>query len=226
MASSHDLERQNNDSLSALSSKVSALRSVTNDIYANARDQGVIDSTSETFSTMTTSMKGSARRLGVMARNGDKVAVMKVAGIIVVSVVVLWWIVGWICYGIGAIAGSYICEVRARRNTPHQQRQPLNHVNLVLQALQFPLFFPPSAWLTGSYILALGPVLVFTLISWYIAAMFRYYVCGQNPTPPECCRHEEQRRIMIQQGQYRTCQEKDVFNDELNEMTEEKMGLA
>nr|OQO23534.1 hypothetical protein B0A51_09798 [Rachicladosporium sp. CCFEE 5018] len=179
MASSHDLERQNNDSLSALSSKVSALRSVTNDIYANARDQGVIDSTSETFSTMTTSMKGSARRLGVMARNGDKVAVMKVAGIIVVSVVVLWWIVGWICYGIGAIAGSYICEFRTRRNTLHQQR-PLNHVNLVLQALPFPLCFPLSAWLTGSYILALGPVLVFTLVLWYISAMFRYYVCGQT----------------------------------------------
>ncbi|OQN98383.1 hypothetical protein B0A48_15651 [Cryoendolithus antarcticus] len=175
MASSHDLERQNNDSLSALSSKVSALRSVTNDIYANARDQGVIDSTSETFSTMTTSMKGSARRLGVMARNGDKVAVMKVAGIIVVSVVVLWWIVGWICKAFGLEFGL------ATASEPSQAPTYAN--------------FEPGASLLISkdsrlitqpcHILAIGPVMVFTLLSSYVAAMFRYYVYGQNPTPLE-----------------------------------------
>ena len=85
--------RQNNDSLSALQQKVTQLRSVTVDIYDNARDQGVIDSTSETFSTMTTSLKGSARRLGVMAGQGNKVAIFKLAGIIIVAVVLLYWLI-------------------------------------------------------------------------------------------------------------------------------------
>ncbi|KAM0707439.1 hypothetical protein Q7P35_004084 [Cladosporium inversicolor] len=95
MSEAYERERQNNDSLSALSAKVSALRSVTVDIYDNARDQHVIDNTSESFSNMTTSIKGSARRLGVMASQGNKVAVLKLAGIIVATVVVLWWILSW-----------------------------------------------------------------------------------------------------------------------------------
>ena len=45
---------------------------------------------------MSTSVKGSASRLGVMARRGDKVAVLKLAGIIVVTVVVLYWLLTWI----------------------------------------------------------------------------------------------------------------------------------
>jgi len=84
--------RQNTDSLSALQAKVSQLRSVTIDIYDNARDQHVLDSTTDTFSTMGTSLKGSARRLGVMASQGNKVAVLKLAGIIVGVVVLLYWI--------------------------------------------------------------------------------------------------------------------------------------
>ena len=68
---------------------------MTIDIYDNARDQHVIDSTSETFSTMGTSLKGSARRLGVMASQGNKVAVLKLAGIIVGVVVLAWWILSW-----------------------------------------------------------------------------------------------------------------------------------
>ncbi|KAK3620829.1 hypothetical protein LTR56_023161 [Elasticomyces elasticus] len=95
MSEAYERERQNTDSLSALQSKVSQLRSVTIDIYDNARDQHIIDSTSDTFSTMTGSLKGSARRLGVMARNGDKVAVLKVAGMIIGVVVVLWWLASW-----------------------------------------------------------------------------------------------------------------------------------
>lgn len=87
---------QNNDSLSALSSKVSALRSVTIDIYDNARDQGVIDSTTDTFSNMTTSLKGSARRLGVMASQGNKVAVLKLAGVIITVVLVAYWLLSWV----------------------------------------------------------------------------------------------------------------------------------
>jgi blocked-early-in-transport protein 1 len=87
--------RQNNDSLASLQAKVSQLRSVTVDIYDNARDQHVIDNTSESFSNMTTSIKGSARRLGVMASQGNKIAVFKLAGIIIATVVVLWWILSW-----------------------------------------------------------------------------------------------------------------------------------
>ncbi|KAF1823378.1 uncharacterized protein K489DRAFT_317636 [Dissoconium aciculare CBS 342.82] len=93
MSEAYERERQNNASLSALSAKVSALRSVTVDIYDNARDQHVIDSNLETFSSMTSSLQGSARRLGVMARQGDRVAILKVAGILT-GVGLAFWIVG------------------------------------------------------------------------------------------------------------------------------------
>lgn len=69
---------------------------MTIDIYDNARDQGVIDATTDTFGSMSSSLRGSARRLGVMASQGNKVAVFKLAGIIVVSIVVLYWILTWI----------------------------------------------------------------------------------------------------------------------------------
>ncbi|KAM3419016.1 hypothetical protein BST61_g4971 [Cercospora zeina] len=87
MSEAYERERQNNDSLNSLSAKVSALRSVTIDIYDNARDQHVIDSTSETFSTMAGSLQGSSRRLITMAQSGNKVAVLKLAGIIIAAVV-------------------------------------------------------------------------------------------------------------------------------------------
>ena len=45
---------------------------------------------------MGTSLKGSARRLGVMASQGNKVAVLKLAGIIVAVLVVLYYLVTWI----------------------------------------------------------------------------------------------------------------------------------
>lgn len=41
---------------------------------------------------MGTSLKGSARRLGVMASRGDKVAVFKLAAIIIAVVVGVYWI--------------------------------------------------------------------------------------------------------------------------------------
>lgn len=87
---------QNNDSLTSLSQKVSALRSVTIDIYDNARDQHVIDSTSETFSSMTSSLTGSSRRLVTMAQSGNKVAVVKLAGILIGVAVLGYWILRWI----------------------------------------------------------------------------------------------------------------------------------
>lgn len=45
---------------------------------------------------MATSLKGSASRLGRMAQSGNKIAVLKLAGIISVTVLVLWWIWGMI----------------------------------------------------------------------------------------------------------------------------------
>ena len=47
---------------------------------------------------MTTSLKGSAGRLGRMAQSGNKVAILKLAGMIVGVVVVLWWVLGWLLF--------------------------------------------------------------------------------------------------------------------------------
>jgi blocked-early-in-transport protein 1 len=117
--------RQNDSRLDELASKVSALRGVTIDIYDNARDQHVIDSTvrlsthlpypypistltasysiwqdmanppqtqSETFSSMGTSLKGSASRLTRMAQSGNKVAILKLSGMLIGAILVLYWI--------------------------------------------------------------------------------------------------------------------------------------
>jgi hypothetical protein len=51
MSESYERERQNNSRLDELASKVSALRGVTIDIYDNARDTSVIDSTVRTFTS-------------------------------------------------------------------------------------------------------------------------------------------------------------------------------
>ncbi|KAF2149409.1 hypothetical protein K461DRAFT_231077 [Myriangium duriaei CBS 260.36] len=94
MSEAYERERQNNSRLDELSSKVSALRGVTINIYDNARDQGVIDSSNEVFSNMGTSLKGSAGRLTRMAQQGNKVAILKLAGILVAIIVVLYWTLG------------------------------------------------------------------------------------------------------------------------------------
>ena len=86
------LTRQNNSRLDELASKVSALRGVTIDIYDNARDQTLIDNTSDTFSSLGTTLKGSAGRLTRMAQSGNKVAVFKLAGIIIAVMLVLYWV--------------------------------------------------------------------------------------------------------------------------------------
>ncbi|KAL2259951.1 hypothetical protein VTK26DRAFT_6188 [Humicola hyalothermophila] len=92
MSEAYERERQNNARLDELSAKVSALRGVTIDIYESARAQDVIESTSETFSSMGTQLKGSAGRLGRMAAAGNKVAVLKLSGIIIGSVLVLYYL--------------------------------------------------------------------------------------------------------------------------------------
>ncbi|MCJ1245295.1 hypothetical protein MMC30_002499 [Trapelia coarctata] len=95
MSDAYERERQNNSRLEELSSKVSALRGVTVDIYDNARSQDVIDSSNEVFSNLSTSLKGSAGRLGRMASQGNKVAILKLAGGIIGVVVVLYWLLGF-----------------------------------------------------------------------------------------------------------------------------------
>ncbi|KAL2133465.1 hypothetical protein VTI74DRAFT_2307 [Chaetomium olivicolor] len=92
MSEAYERERQNNARLDELSAKVSALRGITIDIYDSARSHEVIESTSETFSSMTTQLKGSAGRLGRMAASGNKVAILKLSGIIIGAVLVLYYI--------------------------------------------------------------------------------------------------------------------------------------
>ncbi|KAJ5164274.1 uncharacterized protein N7500_006104 [Penicillium coprophilum] len=96
MSDAYEREQQNNALLNSLSSKVSALRSVTIDIHDNARDQDTLDHTSDVFSSFSTNLKGSATRLTRMAKQGDSVAVMKIAAMCVAAGVVLYIILGWI----------------------------------------------------------------------------------------------------------------------------------
>ncbi|CRK14813.1 Protein transport protein sft1 like [Verticillium longisporum] len=92
MSEAYERERQNNARLDELSSKISALRGVTVDIYDNARAQDVIDNTSDTFSSMSTSLKGSASRMGRMAASGNKVAILKLSGIIIGVFIFLYYV--------------------------------------------------------------------------------------------------------------------------------------
>ncbi|KAK2743687.1 hypothetical protein FQN57_004796 [Myotisia sp. PD_48] len=96
MSETYERERQNNSLLESLSQKTNALKSVTIDIYDNARNQESIDNTSEVFDTMTTSLKGSASRLTRMARQGDRISVLKLAGIVVGTGVGGYMILSWI----------------------------------------------------------------------------------------------------------------------------------
>jgi len=45
---------------------------------------------------MSTNIRGSAGRMTRMARQGDKMAVLKLAGIIIVAVLLIYYIGGWI----------------------------------------------------------------------------------------------------------------------------------
>lgn len=98
-----------------MAAKASALRSVTVDIYDNARNQDIIDANvcaripsrnrpwhglewliyglqTETFNNFGSSLSNSATRLTRMAASGNKIAVFKLAGIIIATFIVLWWI--------------------------------------------------------------------------------------------------------------------------------------
>jgi len=91
MSEAYERERQNNARLEELSAKVSSLRGVTVDIYDNARAQDVIDNTTDTFSSMSTQLKGSAGRLGRMAASGNKVAIFKLSAIVIGAFLVLYY---------------------------------------------------------------------------------------------------------------------------------------
>lgn len=91
MSEAYERERQNNARLDELSNKVSALRGVTVDIYDQASSHSLIENTSDTFSTMGTQMKGSAGRLTRMAASGNKVAILKLSGIIIAVFLVLYY---------------------------------------------------------------------------------------------------------------------------------------
>ncbi|KAH6647955.1 hypothetical protein BKA67DRAFT_401683 [Truncatella angustata] len=92
MSEAYERERQNNARLEELSAKVSSLRGVTVDIYDNARAHDVIENTSDTFSSMSTQLKGSAGRLGRMAASGNKIAILKLSAIIVGAILVLYYV--------------------------------------------------------------------------------------------------------------------------------------
>ena len=59
----------------------------------------------EVFSSMSTSIRSSAGRLGRMAQQGNKVAILKLAGSIIGIVVVLYWILS-LLFRRRAAAGS------------------------------------------------------------------------------------------------------------------------
>jgi hypothetical protein len=68
MSDAYTRESQNNALLSSLSAKTTQLKHITLDIYDNARAQGTLDNTNEVFSSMGDGLRGSAGRLGRMAR--------------------------------------------------------------------------------------------------------------------------------------------------------------
>ncbi|KAK3955053.1 hypothetical protein QBC32DRAFT_61016 [Pseudoneurospora amorphoporcata] len=92
MSATYERERQNNARLDELASKVSALRGVTIDIYDQARNHEVIDQTTDTFSSMGSQLKGSATRLGRMAASGNKVAILKLSGILIGAFLVVYYL--------------------------------------------------------------------------------------------------------------------------------------
>jgi blocked early in transport 1 len=89
-------DRQNQTLLASLHQKTSQLRGITDNIYAQASNQQTLDNTNEVFSNMGTSLRGSMGRMGRMARQGDRVAVLKLAGIIIVSFLVLYFVLGFV----------------------------------------------------------------------------------------------------------------------------------
>jgi blocked-early-in-transport protein 1 len=106
MSDPYTLESQNNAALSSLSQKITALRGVTVDIYDQARNHDLIEQNTDAFTSFGSNLRGSAGRLTRMAQSGNKVAILKLSGIIVVGVLVLWWVLGWFFSGGGGGSGG------------------------------------------------------------------------------------------------------------------------
>ncbi|RMZ80907.1 hypothetical protein DV737_g2761, partial [Chaetothyriales sp. CBS 132003] len=87
-------QQQNSALLSSLSAKTTQLKSITLDIYDNARAQETLDNTNEVFSSMGTNLRSSVGRLGRMARQGDRASVIKLAALIVGVVLLLYLVLG------------------------------------------------------------------------------------------------------------------------------------
>ncbi|KAI5279034.1 hypothetical protein KEM52_004545, partial [Ascosphaera acerosa] len=51
---------------------------------------------SDVFSSMATGMRGSAGRLTRMARQGDRVSVLKLAALVFAAGVALYYLLGWL----------------------------------------------------------------------------------------------------------------------------------
>lgn len=96
MTSDYTRESQNNALLDELSSKVTALRGVTVDIYDQARDHRIIDQSTDVFENMGTSLGNTLGRVKVMAKKGGRMQTLKLAGMVMAGVFVLWLVWGWI----------------------------------------------------------------------------------------------------------------------------------
>lgn len=85
------MENQNDQRLGALAGKLASIREVTNDIYAHASDQGMIDSAANSFGQMLGSLRSTGSRLARAAQSGHpvmKTALLAVGVIIVVYLLV------------------------------------------------------------------------------------------------------------------------------------------
>ncbi|BFZ53167.1 hypothetical protein PYCC9005_000190 [Savitreella phatthalungensis] len=87
-------QSQNDGRLDDLASKISALRGVTNDIYAQASDYSLIDANRERFSKFSDDIRKTAGRLGRVASSGGFKQQMKMALAIVAVVIGLWFLYG------------------------------------------------------------------------------------------------------------------------------------
>ncbi|CDO52191.1 similar to Saccharomyces cerevisiae YKL006C-A SFT1 Intra-Golgi v-SNARE, required for transport of proteins between an early and a later Golgi compartment [Geotrichum candidum] len=87
---SYQREEQNDRRLQELSTKISLLRNVTNDIYAEAQDQSYIDSAQESMNKLFTSVKTSSGRLLRSAKAGHPV--FKTAGLAIFIILLLYFV--------------------------------------------------------------------------------------------------------------------------------------
>lgn len=98
MSEAYERERQNNALLEDLAHKVTTLRGVTVDIYDNARDHALIDDSNNLFESFHSSLKNSVGRVRLMSQNSNKTQTLKLAGMMVGTIIVMYMVWGW-CFG-------------------------------------------------------------------------------------------------------------------------------